>query len=106
MDGVPLTEEEISWVRLWRTVRAAPRLPEYPTYPTWPILQPPVIYKQWTSDKTWNPCRWCGNNDCHQSHIICETMACDSTGLLKMIEEHPEWDWSGINVCAGNWHAQ
>lgn|SRR5574337_564411 len=72
LDGEPVTDQEVEWIRTLRRLRTVPSIPEYPTYP---IPQPIVTYKQWTTNRTWIPCKYCGEPDCHKSHIICDSVA-------------------------------
>lgn len=71
-------------------LKGAPAQPIYiPYHVYYPVYQRP------------ERCWVCGAENCHQTHIWCGTATVDLNAQAKFIEEHPEWDWSGLALGAG-----
>lgn len=127
VDGEPVTEPELDWVRNMRKMLRDPntfRVPDQLGAPFQPYLpaipwQPLCPWPNTDRFITGEPCRWCGKYNCYDTHIICgdhaglagncdlpTTLTCSSfivTGehTLRLIEQNPERNWSFLTVCGG-----
>lgn len=87
VDGQPLSDEEITLIRLSRAgllPKEGPAEKRRDLVPWLPMPQP-IVVPQWP-DKYWlqdQPCKWCGQLNCNQVHIICKTVTTTSDNTLQ-----------------------
>lgn len=81
LDGEPVTDDEVEYIRSFRKFIRDPNTFRVPYQPYVPPLDfqpyepyvPQRIRIVPNTGELWNPCRWCGKNNCMDAHIICGT---------------------------------
>jgi hypothetical protein len=105
VDGKPLTEDEITWIRLSRAgllpkeVQGPTVVPWAPTIPSYPVMPDPYLLQP-------QRCLFCGRLNCHELHIWCGTTTSDKVempGEIKLGWNH-EYR-GGCSECGSEGHS-